>query len=183
MPFFAQFPRQPRCRFTSVAEYDALADGDSAIQIGDGVVLLREILTFDVVLPNVVETFLVSSESDDEWINDNSLREVHNLRRVGGAEEELLAVLFIEKSMKANGLVLMALRVDHHVRFVQDKNLDFLHVEKFKLLCPVEHGPWSSDDDLFRQFGPSGLHISAHCVGNLEVGIIFGHFLDNFSRL
>ena len=39
-----------------------LTDGDGSIQIGDGIVFLRQILTLDVVLTDVVQAFLKGSK-------------------------------------------------------------------------------------------------------------------------
>ena len=41
------------------------------------------------------------------------------------------------------------------IRKVYEDYLDFLHVKKLEFLRPIEHGAWSSDNDLFRQFSPA----------------------------
>ena len=54
------------------------------------------------------------------------------------------------------------------IRRVYEDYLDFLHVKKLEFLRPIEHGAWSSDNDLFRQFSPAWLHVPSHGVSDLK---------------
>lgn len=55
--------------------------------------------------------------------------------------------------MNTNALILMALFINHHVGFVQNKDFDFLDVKYAHSNGPIEHFAGRANDDVLGQLG------------------------------
>ena len=53
--------------------------------------------------------------------------------------------------LDSDGLILVALRVDHNVGLIKDKDVDLLQVNHSETCAPVEQGARRTDDDVVRQ--------------------------------
>uniref|UniRef100_A0A8B9DPY8 Uncharacterized protein n=1 Tax=Anser cygnoides TaxID=8845 RepID=A0A8B9DPY8_ANSCY len=110
-----------------MAEYHSLANGDAAVDVAQGLVLLLSVPAHKVVLPDVAQGELFLTELYYDGVGDNFPR----------AEEGLVK----------------ALMVDHYVRFIQHKQADSLHIHHSPFETPVQHRPRSPDDNLLLQHG------------------------------
>lgn len=57
--------------------------------------------------------------------------------------------------LNANTLVLVTLRGDHDVCLVQYEHFNFLRVDEFELLAPVQHRTGGADHNLLLELHPS----------------------------
>ena len=76
-----------------MAEDHGLADGDGAIDIGERLELLMLTFAIDVVLFDVGQSLLLTSQSDQHRIGHHGLRKLHHLAVISRREEQHLTVL------------------------------------------------------------------------------------------
>uniref|UniRef100_A0A8C7EFK6 Uncharacterized protein n=1 Tax=Nothoprocta perdicaria TaxID=30464 RepID=A0A8C7EFK6_NOTPE len=129
-----------------MAEDDGLADGDAAVDVAEGAVLVPAALAHEVVLADGAERELLLPQLDDDGVGHELRGELPHGRLEGGREEQQLAV----GAQRPAGTH-EALRVDHDVGLVQHEDADGAGVEEAPLEAPVEHGARRADDDLLLQ--------------------------------
>uniref|UniRef100_A0A8C8BG31 Uncharacterized protein n=1 Tax=Otus sunia TaxID=257818 RepID=A0A8C8BG31_9STRI len=126
-----------------MAEDHGLADGDAAVDVAEGSVLLLPAPAHEEVLPDVAEGELVLAQLYHDGVGDYPHEQQH-LAALGPQESSPL---------NAHALAGEALSVDHDVGFIQHEQLDLLHVYESVFEAPVQHRPRRPDDDLLLQPG------------------------------
>ena len=76
-----------------LAEDHGLANGDAAIKVAEGLVLLLPVPADKIVLPNVGQSELLLSQLDDDGPGDNLQGKFPESFLEGGGEKQHLAVL------------------------------------------------------------------------------------------
>uniref|UniRef100_A0A8B9LX95 Uncharacterized protein n=1 Tax=Accipiter nisus TaxID=211598 RepID=A0A8B9LX95_9AVES len=116
-----------------MAEDHSLADGDAAIDVAEGSVLLLPAPAHEEVLPDVAQGELFFTQLYHDGVG-NDLRG----KRPPGTEKK-------DSSE--------ALSVDHDVGLIQHEHVDLLQVHDSPFETPVQHCPRGPDDDLLLQRG------------------------------
>uniref|UniRef100_A0A8C2SQ21 Uncharacterized protein n=1 Tax=Coturnix japonica TaxID=93934 RepID=A0A8C2SQ21_COTJA len=148
-----------------LAEDHGLANGDAAIKVAEGLILLFPVPADKIVLPNV----------------DNLQGKLPESFLEGGREKQHLAAYFHDSPLDADALGGESLRVNHDVSLVQHKHADPPHVEQSSLEAPVQHGAWCADDNLLLQVGLTS--IALHSIGDLDVIAEPPHLLSHMANL
>uniref|UniRef100_A0A8C0AWI1 Uncharacterized protein n=1 Tax=Buteo japonicus TaxID=224669 RepID=A0A8C0AWI1_9AVES len=123
-----------------MAEDHSLADGDAAVDVAEGSVLLLPAPAHEEVLPDLYH---------DGVGNDLRGERPHSFLE-GGREQQHLAE---HSPLNANALTGEALSVDHDVGLIQHEHVDLLQVHDSPFETPVQHCPRGPDDDLLLQRG------------------------------
>uniref|UniRef100_A0A3B3TQR4 Uncharacterized protein n=1 Tax=Poecilia latipinna TaxID=48699 RepID=A0A3B3TQR4_9TELE len=125
-----------------MAEDHGLSDGNGSIDVTESLELLLSAVAEHKVLLDGVQSLLLSLQLDDVGFGHDALREQH------------LAVLW-HLPLDSDALVLVSLRGDHDVGFVQHKHSDLLGIYKPELIAPVQHRTRCPNNYLFLQFTAS----------------------------
>uniref|UniRef100_A0A663LTD1 Uncharacterized protein n=1 Tax=Athene cunicularia TaxID=194338 RepID=A0A663LTD1_ATHCN len=146
-----------------MAEDHSLADGDAAIDIAEGSVLLFPVPAHEVVLPDVAQGELVLAQLYHDGVGDYLHGKCpHHLAAPDGSPQESLP-------LNTHALTAEALSVHHDVGFIQHKQLDLLHVYESAFEAPVQHRPRSPDDDLLLQPGALQNCERGNCIPSLQL--------------
>uniref|UniRef100_A0A8C0II80 Uncharacterized protein n=1 Tax=Bubo bubo TaxID=30461 RepID=A0A8C0II80_BUBBB len=149
-----------------MAEDHSLADGDAAVDVAEGSVLLLPAPAHEEVLPDVVQKPILTTASPF----DITGMQIHLVRRLipskpskkGEKPGKQDASPQESSPLNAHALTGEALSVDHDVGFIQHEQLDLLHVYESAFEAPVQHRPRRPDDDLLlHAFFPSVISDSA----------------------
>uniref|UniRef100_A0A803YK93 Uncharacterized protein n=1 Tax=Meleagris gallopavo TaxID=9103 RepID=A0A803YK93_MELGA len=144
-----------------LAEDHGLANGDAAIEVAEGLILLLPVPADKIVLPNVGQSELLLSQLDDDGPGDNLHGKFPEIFLEGGGEKQHLAVLgenFHDSPLDADALGGESLRVNHDVSLIQHKHADPPHVEQSPLEAPVQHGAWCANDNLLLQHAGNSIN-------------------------
>uniref|UniRef100_A0A8C3JNB1 Uncharacterized protein n=1 Tax=Calidris pygmaea TaxID=425635 RepID=A0A8C3JNB1_9CHAR len=128
-----------------MAEDHGLADGDAAVDVAEGPVLLLPAAADEEVLPDVAEGELFLPQLYHDGVGDYLHSKGPHGFLEGGGEQQHLAEC---SPLDANALAGEALCVDHDVGFIQHEHGDLLHVDGSPFETPVQRGPRRPDDDL-----------------------------------
>uniref|UniRef100_A0A3B3WB97 Uncharacterized protein n=1 Tax=Poecilia mexicana TaxID=48701 RepID=A0A3B3WB97_9TELE len=134
-----------------MAEDHGLSDGNGSIDVTESLELLLSAVAEHKVLLDGVQSLLLSLQLDDVGFG-------HDLH------------VCLSLPLDSDALVLVSLRGDHDVGFVQHKHSDLLGIYKPELIAPVQHRTRCPNNYLFLQF-------------TFDFGIIFAHLLDDFAGL
>uniref|UniRef100_A0A3Q2QBT9 Uncharacterized protein n=1 Tax=Fundulus heteroclitus TaxID=8078 RepID=A0A3Q2QBT9_FUNHE len=115
-----------RLRWTHVAEDHGLSDGDGSIDVTEGLELLLLAVAEHKVLLDGVQRLLLPLQLDDVGVGHDALG---NVSFQAGSSLPL----------DPDALVLVSLRGDHDVGFVQHKHSDLLGIYKLEFTAPVQH--------------------------------------------
>uniref|UniRef100_A0A8B9T510 Uncharacterized protein n=1 Tax=Anas platyrhynchos TaxID=8839 RepID=A0A8B9T510_ANAPL len=156
---------------------EGLPNGDAAIDVAQGLVLLLSVPAHKVVLPDIVQGQLFLTELYYDGVGDNLHCKIPHCFLEGCGEKQHLAAPSQHwySPLNANALVREALMVNHYVSFIQHKQADSLHIHHSPFETPVQHCSRSPDDNLLL---PQGA-----CVRNPDVGTKLPHLLDHMSDL
>uniref|UniRef100_A0A8C5Q9I3 Uncharacterized protein n=1 Tax=Leptobrachium leishanense TaxID=445787 RepID=A0A8C5Q9I3_9ANUR len=133
-----------------VAEDHGLCDGDGAVQVTESLKLLVPAVAHHVVLLDCVQGLLFPFQFDDIWFRDDFLCKFPHGFLKCGRKEEHLAVMR-HSPLDSDALILVSLRSDHHIGFIEHKHLDLLGIDKPQLGAPVQHGTRRADHNLLRK--------------------------------
>ena len=112
-----------------VAEDDGLGDGQSLVEVAEGVQFPFLALDGDVKLADTLKGEFLLLDEDADGVSHESSRHLENLCRHGGREQHDLDV-GVEVAEHIVDLVLEATR-QHLVSLVQDKHLDLVGAQHF----------------------------------------------------
>uniref|UniRef100_A0A3B5R5H2 Uncharacterized protein n=1 Tax=Xiphophorus maculatus TaxID=8083 RepID=A0A3B5R5H2_XIPMA len=125
-----------------MAEDHGLSNCNGSVDVTESLELLLSAVAEHKVLLDGVQSLLLSLQLDDVGFGHDALREQH------------LAVLR-HLPLDSDTLVLVSLRGDHDVGFVQHKHSDLLGIYKPEFIAPVQHCTRCPNNYLFLQFTAS----------------------------
>uniref|UniRef100_A0A8C7Z596 Uncharacterized protein n=1 Tax=Oryzias sinensis TaxID=183150 RepID=A0A8C7Z596_9TELE len=164
-----------------MTEDHGLSDGDGAVDVTQSFKLLLLAVTQHIILFDGVQSLLLPLQFDDVGLGNNALSKAPDGLLKCSRKQQHLAV-FRHSPLDSYTLVLVTLRGDHDVGFIQNEHFDLLWIYKLELAAPVEHGTRRADDYLFLM--EEGLtFISSDCINQLDFRVIFAHLLDHLASL
>uniref|UniRef100_A0A8C4XS49 Uncharacterized protein n=1 Tax=Falco tinnunculus TaxID=100819 RepID=A0A8C4XS49_FALTI len=133
-----------------MAEDHSLADGDAAVDVAEGSVLLLPAPAHEEVLPDVAQGELLLAQLYHDGVGDDLHGECPHGIPEGGKRDTTRQGC---SPLNTNALTGEALRVDHDVSFIQHERADLLHVYDLLLETPIQHRPRCPDDNLLLHHG------------------------------
>uniref|UniRef100_A0A8D0FS82 Uncharacterized protein n=1 Tax=Strix occidentalis caurina TaxID=311401 RepID=A0A8D0FS82_STROC len=127
-----------------MAEDHCLADGDAAVDVAEGSVLLLPAPAHEEVLLDVAQGELVLIHLVRRPIPSKPSKKGEKTGKQDASPQE-------SSPLNAYALRGEALSVNHDVGFIQHEQLDLLHVYESVFEAPVQHRPRRPDDDLLLQ--------------------------------